>query len=379
MTRSHPRVLLVVHDIWAKGGMEVQLVHLAKGLASRGFDVTVASETSRPGVSDDRELTALGVRVVHLEAITRARKPRALPRLVRLARQADLVHCTDFDATLWGRLAASLARRPAIVTHHSLMRGLQVSRGGAPRGRAIALHNRLLDPVTAWTVACARCQFPLLEREGVAPKRLVHIPNGVPVQTLRESSRSGVTREELGIPPAAQVIAHVGRVNRHKGQMLTLETVVRIRADLGDVHLVFAGSGPDLPRLEARARELGTGWAHVLGHQPNAAAVFGLADLAVLPSDAEAMPMVVLEALALDVPVVATDVGDLRAMLDETGAGITVPVGDAGAYLRACRDVLATPELRTRLRDGALRLHDEIDADTMVERYAALFERTLTR
>jgi glycosyltransferase involved in cell wall biosynthesis len=317
--------------------------------------------------------------VVHLEATTRARKLRTVPRLVRLARRVDLVHCTDFDATLWGRLAATLARRPATVTHHSLMRGLQVSRGGAPRGRAIALHNRLLDPVTTWTVACARCQLPLLEREGVAAKRLVHIPNGVPVGTLREHARSGVTREQLGIPPAAQVIAHVGRVNPHKGQLLTLETVARIRAELGDVHVVFAGSGPDLPRLEARASELGAGWAHVLGHQPNVAAVFALADLAVLPSDAEAMPMVVLEALAVGVPVVATDVGDLPAMLDGTGAGMTVPIGDADAYRRACSEALASPHVRARLRDGARRLDHEIDADTMVARYAALFERTLSR
>ena len=71
-----------------------------------------------------------------------------LRKLARLARNYDLVHCTEWDASLWGRMAAVLARRPTIVTEHTLDRGIQVSESGSSRGRAIALHHKLLGPST---------------------------------------------------------------------------------------------------------------------------------------------------------------------------------------------------------------------------------------
>ena len=372
------RILLVIHDIGAKGGMEVQAIHLAKGLSAIGARVTVASVLSPAGRDDDFHLTDAGVRVVHLGAAARLRRIASVRRLARLARSSDLVHCTDFDASLWGRLAAIVARRPSVVSSHSFVRELQRSNRGAPRGAAIALHNRVLDPFTARTIACADCQIPLLLSEGVAADKLVHIPNGVPVDELRKQAAKGLTRQRLGIPSSARVIAHVGRVLPSKGQMLTLETVARLRGELGDVHVVFAGSGPALDHVRGRAAELDAEWAHFLGYEPNVAAVFALADLAVLPSRAEAMPMVILEAIAMGIPVVATAVGDVQLMLDSTGAGIAVPVDDSDRYFDACRTVLGSPEVAERLRANGRSAERDIDAGTMVQRYAALFAETLT-
>ena len=368
------RLLFVVHDLHARGGMEIQLAHLVKGLAAEA-SATVASITSSPNPIADQPFADAGVYVAHLGAVGPRMKAGRLGVLTRLARRAEVVHCTDWDASLWGRLAAMAARRPVVVTHHSLMRDLMLSRNGASRRELVKWHNRLLDRFTAATVVCARSQIPVLRDDGVNLDRVLHIPNGVPVRDLRAQAGRGRTRRQLGIPEEAKVLAHVGRVMPSKGQFLTLDTVDALRRKLGDVRVVFAGTGPDLPRLRERIAETGADWATVLGFEPNVGSVLALADLAVLPSRAEAMPMAVLEALAVGTPLVATDVGDVRAVLDQTGGGLTVAADREDDYARACWAVLSSNELASRLSESARASAPVIDAATMIARYAELFER----
>jgi glycosyltransferase involved in cell wall biosynthesis len=376
--RGHLKLLLLVHDISAVGGMEIQLAALAGGLASAGHDVKLVSIRSRGGDlrPDDPSLDP-GVELVHLGAADRVARARAVPRLARLARASDLVHCTGWDTSLWGRLAAILARRPAIVAEHSGGREYEVSTSGAPRARWIALHNRLLDSFTAATVICANRQRDVLHAEGVNPRSIVLIPNGVPVTRLRAEARRGLTREQLGIPSEAKVLAQVASFRPMKRQVLTLETTARLREAVGDVRVVFAGDGPALQNVRTIAEERGADWAVFLGRQRNVASVFGLADLAVLPSASEAMPMSIIEAIAVGVPVVATDVGDVAETLDRTGAGLHVPPEDPDAFFRCCHALLADQSAHQRFSAAAVAARHEVDAETMVCRYEDVFDRIL--
>lgn len=374
-TAPSGRLLLVISNLSTLGGMEVQLVHLANGLAALGYAprvVSIRSNGSRAAGPGAPELRP-DVQLLHLSARGREGQLSALRRLARLARSAELVHCTGWDASLWGRLAGVLARRPVVVAEHTAGREHQVAPSGAPRGAWIALHNRLLDPATATTVICAEWQRALLQREGVDPAGIALIPNGVPVDALRRRAQDGPDRRALGIPPEAKLIVHVARFTPQKRQELTLEATARLREELGDVRVLFAGSGPELERVRAAAR--GADWALFLGRQDNIPALLAMADLAVLPSSAEAMPMSVLEAIAVGTPLVATAVGDVPRVLEQTGAGLVVPVDDVAALVRACRDVLADPALRRELAAAAGCAREEVDAATMVDRYAALFAR----
>jgi len=371
------RLLLVVNNINGLGGMEVQLTYLAGGLARLGHHVRLVSIRTRDGQQgppvDDT------VEVVHLGASSRNDQPRATAQLFAHARWSDLVHCTGWDASLWGRLAAIAARRPVVVAEHSAGREHQISGSGAPRGQWIARHNRVLDPFTAVTVVCANWQRSVLEGEGVDRRKIAYIPNGVPVARLRDRARHGLTRSDLGIPADAPVLAHVARFRPQKRQQLTLETAEALRATHADLHIVFAGDGPDLEAVRSRAAEMGAGWAHFLGRQDNVPAILRLADAVVLPSVGEAMPMVILEAIAVGVPVVATAVGDVATILERTGAGVHVPPEDTDGFKAACRTLLGDPELRAGLAAAAERARTEIDAATMATRYADLFDVVLRR
>jgi glycosyltransferase involved in cell wall biosynthesis len=360
----------------ARAGMELQLMHLARGLAGLGHEVTIGCIEVRTDVSD---LERDGVHVIELAGSSRAARMAAIPKIARLARRFDLVHCTEWEASLWGRMAAVVARRPTIVTEHTLDRGIQVSDAGSGRGRAIALHHRLLGPFTYAIVHVAEQQAAVLLAEDVPREKLVLIPNGVPLDHLRAVAASGLTRADIGVPEDAKVVMHVARFYSMKRQHWTLEAVRDLRDELGDVHAVFVGIGPDMDAFRERVAQMGAeSWAHVIGVRDDVPAVLALADVAVLPSSTEALPMTMIETMAVGIPQVTTDVGELGPTLRDADAGLTVPVDDPEAFRLAIRAVLSDPALAARLRAGALGGVDRFDATRMVDSYAQLFEAAVS-
>jgi glycosyltransferase involved in cell wall biosynthesis len=369
------RILLVMNDFgWA--GAEKQLYHLARGLSEAGHAVTILA--IGPTLIDPRPLVGPGVELIGLGATGRLAKIRALPTIVRYARRAELVHCTGYDATLWGRLAAILARRPAVFTEHTPGRELQRTESGASRKRLIALHNRALDRWTYAAIVVGLWQEQLLIGEGVEPKAIVHIPNAVPVDSLRRDAGRGPTREELGIPESSPVLIHVAGFLPQKGQAETLRATARLRERHGDVRVLFVGSGPREGEVRGEAERIGADWASFLGVREDVPGLLRLADLCVLPSSGEGLPMALIEAGALDTPVVATDVGDVGWLLEKTGGGICVPQGDEDAFFEACDRALGDAELRRSLgAAGAKGIREGFDAPKMTRRYEEVFEAAL--
>ncbi len=369
------RRLLLVIDLLFWAGAETQLRHLAVGLRGLGYEVTLLAINDATSYVEDLDEAGVDLRVLNVHS--RAGKLRALPQIARIARGADLVHCTGWDASLWGRLAAIIARRPVVVTEHTAGRDFQVSRSGASRARLIALHNRVLDPATYATVVVADTQVPLLESEGVRRESIVHIPNAVPLAELRRRAGAGADRAELGVPEEAALIVHAARFTPPKGQPVTLRAVERLRETHGDIRVLFAGAGPEEEKVKRQADEMGADWATFLGSRDDVPALLRSADVAVLPSTAEGLPMSLLESMAVGTPVVATDVGDVRWLLDTTGGGVCVAKEDEDAFTEACGNVLGDNDLRRRLGEaGSIGVVD-FDAPRMAERYAEVFEAAI--
>ena len=367
------RILLVMNSL-GRGGAETQLFHLAIALAEVGREVSILA-VSKVDV-DARPLHDVGVRVFALGAEGRKAKMRKLPSMARFARGADAVHCTGWDATLWGRLAAVMARRPVVITEHSdPNRTLQVTGQGASRARMIAVHNRVLDRVTYASIAVAACQIGQLESEGVRAESIVHIPNGVPVEALRRASLGGPTRSDLGIADDARVVIQVARFVTQKGQMSTLRAIADLREKGGDdLRLVFVGEGPGEAEVRREAARLGAEWAVFLGQREDVAGLLRLADLCVLPSSGEGLPMSLIEAVAIGIPIVATDVGDIRWLIESTGAGICVASGDQDEFTEACARILGDRDLRQRLGVAASAAAQDFDAKKMARRYVQVLD-----
>jgi glycosyltransferase involved in cell wall biosynthesis len=370
--RNGRRHALLLINSLGPGGGESQMQYLATGLAELGWQVTLVCQDEV--WRDVSALQAAGVRVLRFGAARRrAKLLRMLPSLVRLARGADVVVSSMFDATLYGRAAAIAARRPAVTIEHTPGRDTQRSASGKPRGRLVAMHNSALDPLTYAVIATAYWQLPILRGEGIRDAKLRVIHNGVTVEEIRGRAEEGVSRAELGVPEDARVLVHVARFAPQKNQPATLAMLHRLR-DLGDVHALFLGDGALRAEVEAQAEALGVAdRAHFLGARGDVPRILRLADVFVLPSFAEAMPLSILEALAVGIPIVSTDIADIRRIIELTGGGIVIPPGDDDAYERALRDVLGDPGLRERLAaaaaDGGRR---HFDYRRMSEEYAAV-------
>ena len=373
MAGSPPRrrFLLVTNWIgWA--GAETQLTHLSLGLIAAGHEVTLLA-TGRGLIESTSHLEEAGVEIVELDALSRWRKLLTPFRIARYARRADLVHCAGWDATLWGRLGALIARRPMAFTEHTPGREYQLSSKGSSRVRAISLHNRLLDRFTYAAIVVGEWQRRLLEAEGVRPDSIVHIPNAVPVADLRRRAAAAPGREALGIPDDALVMTEVARFAPQKGQGSVLRIAARLREALGDVRVLFIGDGDTQEEVRQQAEREGAEWATFLGSRRDVPELLSLADVSVLPSTGEGLPMALIEAIAVGTPVIGTDVGDVRWLIETTGAGVCVEAADEAAFEEACRRVLSDPELRARLREAGARGVEQLDAPLMVERYEKVF------
>jgi glycosyltransferase involved in cell wall biosynthesis len=376
MTATRALRILMITPTIGGAGAETHLVYLAVGLARRGHTVTIAC--IREPYRDTGSLQADGVRVVTLNRHRARSRALAVPRLARFARRADVVYCSIWDASLWGRLAALAALRPVVVTEHTPGRQFELAGSGAARARWIAAHNRILGRMTYAVVAVGRWQIPVLRSEGVPAERIVHIPNGIPFDQVALASRQGVSRADLDLPEDALVLLHAARFHPMKSQQVTLDVASRLRKELGDVHVLFAGDGATRHGVEGLARLRGADWAHFLGERRDVPALMRLADVVVLPSLGEGMPITVLEALAVGVPIVATDVGDVGRVLRQVGGGLAVPADDMAAFHQACRSVLADPRLRSTLFDSSAAKR-AFDIDEMVDRYVEVFNAAASR
>jgi glycosyltransferase involved in cell wall biosynthesis len=168
------------------------------------------------------------------------------------------------------------------------------------------------------------------------------------------------TRGMLGIREEDLVIGLVGRLEASKGQDVLLEAFARIYADFPRAHLIFAGNPPpehagyDV-QLKQKARALQViDRCHFIGFQADTAPIFAALDVAVLASRQEAFGLVLLEAMAMGVPIIATAAGGVPEIIQDGKNGLLVPPGDAQALAEALRRLLKSEGLREQLaRNGS--------------------------
>jgi glycosyltransferase involved in cell wall biosynthesis len=353
------------------GGLESVVTLLASGLRERGHDVRVGLVV--PEAGDGRGIEqALADRDV---AVTRLALPgRAYARewaaVASLCRDMapDVVHTHGYRPDV---IAGSAARRlgiAAATTAHGFT-------AGDWRNRAYEwLQRRAMRRFDA-VVAVSRPLSERLVRAGVSADRLHCIPNAYrpsPAFTRVEARRA------LGLDADAPVLGWVGRVSAEKGA----DVLVRALAELRDLPLRAAvvGDGPDRARLAALAASLGIGdrirWC---GSVERAARFFPAFDLFVLSSRTEGTPIVLFEAMAAGVPIVATDVGGVPDVVGPDEA-LLVPRPEPGALAAAIREVMEHPRAAAaRAERARARLLRDFAVDGWLDRHERLYDSVRRR
>lgn len=222
--------------------------------------------------------------------------------------------------------------------------------------------------------------------QALTGERVTVVYNGLPPP--QACGRRRELREMLRLPAEARVVGMVGTLHPIKGHLDALEAAARICRRHSDVHFVFIG-GHTQPleayraRVLQRRRELDLEHrVHFLGHRDDAAELTSGFDIKILTTlpPGEGFGLVIIEAMARRVPVIATDVGAPREILTHNHTGILVPPADPTALAQAIEDLLTDPERRHRLgQAGYAAFCERFDIRRTVREIEAVYDRLLKR
>ncbi len=350
MARRLVRVVHLIHSL-EPGGAEAVLVDLARAAPAAGLELAVMPLV-RP--RDERYLAALrelDVPVLALDLPSRW-DVRAFPRSLTLLRewQPDVVHTHLKHADLVGAVGARTLRLPMVSTLHVVDDGR-----GAVAGfkRRLAAIGRLTTAARTITVSEAQRRWYLDAFPSAHPDRVVTIHNGIADPGRISAGRPGsdAVRRSLGIPGDAVVVAQVGLLREGKGHH-DLITALGLLSDIPDLRVLVVGDGPlrrslELACVPVRER------LQFTGYRDDVPALLEAADIVVQPSEFDALPTALIQALAAGLPIVATAVGGIPEIVTP-GEGILVPPRNPVALARAIR-ALAVDRERRAVLGGAAR------------------------
>ena len=369
------RVLFVTTDL-ALGGAETQVVHLATRLKSRNWDVRVIS--LMPPRAYVVELQAAGVSVFSLDIKRKVPDPRPFLRLARLIRvwRPEIVHSHMVHANILARIVRPLVRVPVLVcTAHTID-----ERGRKGSGRLREFLYRLTDPFCDLTTQVSQAGLERYIQVGAVPRHKIrYIPNGVDTERFKPNLEDRLkVRKELGVDGFAWLA--VGRFDPPKDYPNMLQAFARVVRERSHTTLLIAGDGPLRKAMESMALDLGiSGYVRFLGIRRDVSQLMNAADAYVMSSSWEGMPMVLLEASATGLPIVATDVGGNREVVLDGITGFLVPARNPEALAEAMLRMMDLPEEKRREMGKAAHKHIEenFSLDRVVDMWEALYKELL--
>jgi glycosyltransferase involved in cell wall biosynthesis len=381
------RVLRVI-DRLNVGGPALHVTYLSRGLAPRGYETTlVAGDIARGEESMAFVAAEAGVEVVTFSGLSRELSPLrdvvATIRLAGLIRRArpQIVHTHKAKAGAVGRMAALLAgkRRPLVVHtfHGHVLRGY-FGHAGSLLFRAI---ETALAGVSDVLVAVSPQVRDELVRLGVAPaEKFAVVRLGIELEPrVRAREDRAEIRRRIGVAPDRFVVGWFGRMTAVKRCQELVDALAALRARGVDALLLLVGDGVDRERVEERAHELGVAESCLfLGYQDDVARWYAACDAFALTSANEGTPVVIIEALAAGVPVVATRVGGVADVVAEGVDGFLVDAGDTAAMSERLEQLACDETLRHRMGiAGRARALGRYAVDRLVDDVDVLYRSLL--
>ncbi|MFO0707251.1 MAG: glycosyltransferase [Nitrospira sp.] len=321
-----------------------------------------------------RRLEEKGIRLVLLPSLVRPislwNDLRALWALVGLLRalRPAIVHTHTSKAGVLGRLAAWIARVPTVV--HTPHGHVFYGHFGPWKSRVFLTIERMLAPLTTTLIALTGSErADHLERGVGVPERFTVIPSGIDVTRFHRARVDGRRIPEwFGCPDDALVIGSIGWLTDIKGHRVLIDALGLLHREFPRAHVVVVGSGDQYDALRTQAERLGLRErVHLVGHREQVEACLAGMDCFVLPSLNEGMGRALIEAMAAGLPVVASRVGGIPAIVEHDVNGLLVEAGDSRALADAICRILSRPEWAEMLgRRAAQRIGEEFGARSMV-------------
>lgn len=368
--------VLVLDNELGMGGAEKLMYDLVSRVDSRRFAVGVCC-LKNGGYWKDR-IVDLGI--PFYENVLRHKFDAfAFGKLARILREerVDLIDTYAHPNTVimsYFAKAFGLVKRFVVAFHAT---------GNLEGGRLVPTYLKpFLGEADALVALADRHRRYLVEVEGLQERQMVVIHNGVDTERFRPPTGDDKVRmrAQFGIDQEDVVLATVASLKPVKRIDLLLAASAGLVRGRRDVRLLLVGEGPDRGRLQSIAGQLGIEDRVIFaGIRDDVDSVLRMCDALVLSSRTEAFPTVVLEAMATGLPVVTTDVGSVRDMVEDGGNAFVVPPNDQDALSRAISVVVGDPKTASAFGERGRRIVlDRFGVDAMCENRQRLFEKLIS-
>jgi glycosyltransferase involved in cell wall biosynthesis len=386
-------VLLVEACGGAIGGVDSVLLALTQGTRDlgRGYKFFLAMPPGNPNADRHRASGVVVYELEHLSCFSKSRSwatalstlaniPKAYGSLRRIAvdHQIELVHSHKINSFLGDLVARALGKR-SIHTYHEVNTGhLWIYQ----------FFNFVIEHLADAIVILCDASGEFVPGDWRTHRKVHKIYNGVDVRHFSPSPPgSGDLRSELGLRQESRVVVAVSRMDRTKGLEYYIDAAQKVLATAPEVEFLMVGEiaydEPGFARYKEElfrlVREKGiSGSFHFTGRRRDVKHIYALADVFVLPSVFDVLPTTVLEAMAMEVPVVATRVGGVAEEVLDGETGYLVPPRDSSALAEKIIEVLDNPIRSHEMgRSGRMRVLELFTRERYVEQTLALYESVL--
>jgi len=350
------------------GGAEMMVFRLSEELRERGHTIIPVGPADGCGwLSDLFRGTGVSSEVFRLRRPIDPHCVRGLMQVFRKHR-VNAVHSHEFTMAVYGAASSRLLGLPQVITMHGNYNTCKARR------RRIALRWAMRQ--SDHTVMVSRATQRVFAADlGLAESRTTVVPNGVPVR-FGNAER---VRKEFGVQPGECVLLAVGTLERRKGHQILLEALAHLegRGLITPWKLIIAGGrgGDQHQALQDFVRD--EGWderVHIVTNRNDISDLLALADIFVMPSLWEGLPMALLEAMIAGKAIVASAASGIPEAITTGREGLLVPPADVGALAEALQSLLADPVRRVALGEAAAtRAHSDFTVQVMADRYEMLY------
>ena len=333
-----------------RGGVEEHMLSLLRGLDRRVFHPYLActpAVLNEIGSDIPQDVEVFPTQLVSFRSLGAAFK---LGRFLR-SKRIQILHCHMFQSSLLAAPIARLCRVPVVIETPHVR---EHWRRGWLKGRFVV--DRLVGTAVDHYIAVSQANAEYLESGKRLPKRkITQIRQGCDVQHFRGPCDVPADfKQSLGFDECDPVLAVIGRLEPQKGHAILFEALPLIRREFPNVRVVCAGEGSLRCELADRVKQLGL-CDHVkfVGYQADVAPWLAIADISVLPSFYEGLPIAAIESIAAGCPVVATAVDGTPEVVIDGNTGFTVPPGKPELLAQAICRLLRDSNLRSLMaREG---------------------------
>jgi glycosyltransferase involved in cell wall biosynthesis len=369
------------------GGPAIHTILLTDRMRKEGFTTTLVSGVAGSDEGDMLDLAARnGVEPVILPTLGRELSPlkdiRTIIDLYRLMRRErpKVVHTHTAKAGTVGRIAAWLARVPVVI--HTFHGHVLSGYFGPLKSRMFIQIERLLARATDRILVLGEPQLRDIRGFGIGRNEQFRcVPLGLDLDPFLDCAHlRGRLRRELGIADETPLIGIVARLVPIKGHGLFLRAAREVAATRPDARFLIIGDGELRRHLEMEARSLGVADRVIFtGFRSDLPAIYADLDVVALSSFNEGLPVTIIEALAAARPVVATDVGAVRDLVEPGETGWLVPAGNQESLARGILRMLEFPEVARRLGEAGRRhVYPHLSIDRLVGDLSGLYRELLT-